>query len=187
VKSRITKSLLGGVALAAVVVLVNPASASAATATGTATFTGGTLSFTSPATIAFPATLTGAQQNVTASQAFDVSDNTGSAAGWNITATSTTWTAGANTLSLTGTTDLSASGACDVAAACTIGTNAPLTYPVTIPAATVAPTAVKIQTAAAGTGIAPQTWTHSMQLAIPANAKAGTYTSTWTYSLTSAP
>ena len=28
-----------------------------------------------------------------------------------------------------------------------------------------------------------QTWTHTMELAIPANAHAGAYTSTWTYSL----
>ncbi len=36
-------------------------------------------------------------------------------------------------------------------------------------------------------GLTGQTWTHSMNLHIPANAHAGTYTSTWTYTLASAP
>ena len=113
----------------------------------------------------FAATLNGSNQNISAAQPLDVQDNTGTGAGWNVTLTTTTWTAGALSLATTSTSDLSAAGACDTSVTCT----------------------VKIQTSALNSGLGNQTWTHSMQLAIPANAKAGAYTSTWTYSLVSAP
>jgi hypothetical protein len=52
-----------------------------------------------------------------------------------------------------------------------------------------APTATKLFTASANTGIGNQTFTPTWTLAIPANAVAsGTaYTSTWTLSLVSGP
>jgi hypothetical protein len=56
-----------------------------------------------------------------------------------------------------------------------------------VPAAATAPSAIEIQTAAANSGLAGQTWTHTMSLAVPAVARAGTYSSTWTYSLVSGP
>ena len=58
-----------------------PATAFAADTPGSATLTGGQLAYTAPLTVAFAATLTGADQSVTAPQVFDVQDNTGSATG----------------------------------------------------------------------------------------------------------
>jgi hypothetical protein len=174
------------VAAGALLVVAGPAGAALAS-TGTATLGAGTLSMSAPSTLAFSATLTGAAQAVTAPQAFDVVDSTGSGSGWNITVTSTTWTSGSNTLATSSTTDTAASGACDATITCTLGDNSATSYPVTVPAAATAPSAIEIQTAAANSGLAGQTWTHTMSLAVPAVARAGTYSSTWTYSLVSGP
>jgi hypothetical protein len=123
----------------------------------------------------------------TAPQLLDVSDNTGSGAGWNVTLTTTTFLNGAvsslaNTaLSVTGSTP-----ACDASSTCTVGVSS-VVLPLAIPAAAVAPTAVEIVNAAVGSGIGPQTSTNTMALFLPTATHAGTYTSTWTFSLTSAP
>jgi hypothetical protein len=155
---------------------------------GTAAITGGTLSMTQPSTVAFSATLTGVDQTTTSSQAFAVSDQTGSGAGWNITATSTTFaTAGGKTLPDPAVTVVSApTVACDTSVTCTLATTN-VSFPYTMPAATVAPTATKLFNATAGTGLGNQTASTTMKLAIPASTTAGSYTSTWTYSLISAP
>jgi hypothetical protein len=162
---------------------------SAALATnGTAAITGNTLSMTPPATVAFNATLNGTDQTVTSPQAFAVSDQTGSGAGWKITATSTTFTtAGGKTLPDTAVTVQSApTAACAASTTCTLATTN-VAYPYTLPAATVAPTATTLFNAAAATGLGNQTADATMTLAVPASATAGSYTSTWTYSLVSAP
>jgi len=164
---------------------------SAAAGTGTATITAGTLGFVStPPNVSFSATLNGLDQTVTATQAIDVGDATGSGAGWNITATSTTFSTGGltpKTLSTTATTIGAApTDACDAGVTCTLATNA-ITYPYTLPAATLAPLATKVYNAAANTGMGNQTVTPTWKLAVPANTYAGTYTSTWTISLVSGP
>lgn len=160
----------------------------AVAATATATVTGGTLGFVSaPANTGFNVSLTGRDVLTTATQTFDVSDATGSGAGWNITATSTAFTAGSNSLSATSVTVPSVpSVACDSGASCTVATNS-VSYPYTLPAGATAPTATKIFSAGANTGLGNQTVTLVFQLAIPANALAGNYSSTWTYSLVSGP
>lgn len=161
-----------------------PASAT----TGTATVSAGSLAFvSSPPSVSFSATLSGLDQTITSTEAIDVSDATGSGTGWNVTATSTTFTAGAKTLSTAATT-LSATptDACDASATCTVATNS-ITYPYTLPAATSAPTATKVFDAAANSGMGNQTVTPSWKLSIPANTLVGTYTSTWTISLVSGP
>jgi len=140
-----------------------------------------------PTVVGFAATLNGSAQVVSSPQAIDLLDKTGSGLGWNITLTSTTFTSGGNLMSNTATTDTAAVGVCDSTIICALGTNTGVTYPLVVPAAVTAPTAIKIQTAAAGTGLAGQTWTHTMALAIPASARSGTYTSTWTYTLASGP
>jgi hypothetical protein len=160
----------------------------AASLTGTATITAGTLAFVSaPGNISFAATLNGTDQTITQTQAIDVGDATGSGTGWNLTATSTTFTAGAKTLSTTATTLTAApTDVCDGGATCTVATNA-IAYPYTLPAATVAPTATKVFNAAANTGLGNQTITPSWKLSVPASTLAGSYTSTWTLSLVSGP
>ena len=176
-----------GVALVALGVLVAAPVSSAFATSGTATLTGGSLSMATPAVVTFAATLNGAAQVAPSTQVFDVSDNTGSGSGWNITLTSTTFTGSAGPLSTAATTDTGASGACDASITCVLGTNSGVSYPVTVPAGTTAPAAIKIQGALANTGLAGQTWTHNMALAIPATARFGAYFSTWTYSLVSGP
>ena len=169
---------------AAAMLLAGPAGA--ATVPGTATLGAGTLDFTAPASVAFSGSLSGTDQVLTADQALDVRDNTGTAAGWNITLTTTTFTNGSDTLPTNALSNTGATGQCDATVTCTLATNG-LSYPVAVPAGASAPTAVKILSAAAGTGMGGQTWTHAMALAVPANARAGTYSSTWTYSLVTGP
>lgn len=164
------------------------ASLPAVATTATATLTGGTLGFvTAPANTGFSASLTGEDVVATATQRFDVGDATGSGAGWNITATSTTFTAGFKGLAPTSVTVQKVPKvACDSGASCTTATNG-VSYPYTLPAGTTAPTATKIFSAAANTGLGNQTVTLAFRLAIPANAFAGSYSSTWTFSLNSGP
>ncbi len=59
--------------------------------------------------------------------------------------------------------------------------------PLHAPSAAVAPIATKMYNAAANTGMGAQTVTPNWQLLVPASAKAGSYTSTWTFSLVSGP
>jgi WxL domain surface cell wall-binding len=178
--------VLGAIAAAALVVPV-----AAVAATGTATITAGSLGFvTTPPNVSFSATLNGLDQTVTSTQALDVSDATGSGTGWNLTATSTTFTTGGGSPRLLATTATSLTGAptdtCDASATCTVGTNS-VTYPYVLPAGATAPTATKLFNAAANTGLGNQTITPSWKLAVPASTYAGTYTSTWTISLVSGP
>jgi hypothetical protein len=155
----------------------------------TATLTAGSLAFVSaPAAVSFAGTLTGINQALTTTQPIDVGDATGSGLGWNVTATSTQFTAGAKTLSNGATTVPTAPvPACDATTTCTLATNA-ITFPYSLPAApTTAPTATKLFNAAASTGMGDQTFTPTWSVAIPASTLAGAYTSTWTESLISAP
>jgi len=162
-----------------------PAGASSATVAVNA----GSLAFaTTPPNVSFTATLTGLDKTVTATQALDVSDATGSGAGWSLTATSTTLTTGGGTtLATTAVTVTSApSSACDVGATCVVATNG-VSYPYALPAAATAPAATKLFDAAANTGMGNLTATVTWSLTLPASTKVGTYTSTWTISLASGP
>jgi hypothetical protein len=156
--------------------------------TATATITGGTLGFVNqPANTGFSITLTGADVTSNSTQTFDVGDASGSGAGWNITATSTTFTAGSHTLATTAVTVPAVpTVACDTGASCTTATNL-VNYPYTLPAGTTAPTATKIFSSAANTGLGNQTVTLVLKLSVPASAFAGSYNSTWTYTLNSGP
>jgi len=171
------------------------AAAPAEATTASEQINAGSLSFinATPADITFPATtLDGTNQTVTQTQGFDVSDATGTNAGWNIQATSTTFTAGSHTLPTTAATIQSApsDSACDSGSTCTLATNG-VTYPYTLPAAATAPAPTEIFDAAANTGMGNQTVTPTWSLAIPATTWAGgagnPYTSTWTLTLVSGP
>ena len=150
----------------------------------------GSLSFidSTPADVTFPGTaLSSANQTVTAAQPITVADATGSGSGWSVAVTSTTFTTGSQTLSNNATTVLTApSLACKAATTCTLATNS-VSYPFTLPAAASAPTAQKLFTAAVDTGLGAQTITPTWSLAIPATTYAGTYNSTWTFTLSSGP
>lgn len=175
--------------LAAGAVLIGCASTAGA-ATSTATIAAGTLGFVStPPDVTFNDTLNGTNQTATATEAIDVRDATGSGAGWNLTATSTTFALGAHTLSTTATTLTAApTVACDAGVTCRRATKtAIVTYPYTLPAAAVAPTATRFFNSAANRGMGDQTITPAWRLAVPANAYTGGYTSAWTISLVSGP
>jgi hypothetical protein len=178
---------LAGAVLAAAGAVVFGALPAGAT-TATATVTGGSLGFVSaPASTGFSVSLTGKDVVATATTTFDVGDATGAGTGWNITATSTSFTAGSHSLPTSAVTVLSLpTVASDTGATCTTATNG-ISYPYTLPAGTTAPTATKLSSAAANTGLGNQTVSVGFQLAVSANAYAGNYTSTWTYSLVSGP
>ena len=176
-----TAALVAGGALVAT-------SLPAVATTATATLTGGTLGFVAaPAATGFSVSLTGQDVTSNSTQTFDVGDATGSGSGWNITATSTSFTAGSHSLATRSVTVQAVpTAACDAGASCTTATNA-VSYPYTLPAGTTAPTATKLFNSAANTGLGNQTVTLVFKLAIPANAFAGSYSSTWTYTLVSGP
>jgi hypothetical protein len=159
--------------------------------TASATLTAGSLGFAStPAAVNFPSTaLNGQDKTVTAQQPLDIADATGSGAGWNITATSTLFKSGSNALPAGATTVSSAPGGptCDTNVTCTPGGSTTVLYAYSLPAAATAPTATKLFNATLGTGMGDQTVTPTWTLAIPGNAYAGDYTSTWTLSLVSGP
>jgi hypothetical protein len=182
------RSIMSLTAVGAVVVLGAVFTAGAQATSATATLSAGSLAFVSaPSAVSFSGTLTGVDQTLSTTQTLDVGDATGSGAGWNITATSTTFTNGTQTLATTATSITSTpSDACDTSSTCATATN-PVTYPYTLPASGTAPAATKVYAAATGTGMGDQTITPSWKLSIPSDAYAGTYTSTWTISLVSAP
>ena len=191
VRSGAKRTVIGGAALAAVALLALPATAMAGQdVPGTANITLGGLTMTTPVAVGFTGVLTGVDQVVNTAQALDIVDARGSGAGWNVTLTSTqfvTATVPVKSLPTAASSDVSVISGCDVGVTCTLGDNTLVTYPIAIPAGATAPTAIKIQTAAVNSGLGGQTWTHTMALALAGNTKVGAYTSTWTYSLTSAP
>ena len=143
----------------------------------------GCLSIAQPTSVAFPGqTLDGLNHTVTATGAFDVVDNTGGN-GWNDTATGTAFVSGGHTLAANATSVMSApTVSCDGGYTCTLPTNS-VSYPYTLPTGT----ATKIFNAAAASGQGHETATVTFTLSLPANAYAGSYASTWTFSVVSGP
>lgn len=143
-------------------------------------------------------TLDGTNKTSTYTINLDVNDPTGTGAGWNVTMTSTTFVGPATgsapnagkSLSATASTIAArAEVTCSTSTTCTPATDvaAVVAYPYAVPAAVAAPTATKMTSTAAGTGLGRMTFSPSVNIAIPANTYAGTYTSTVTLALVSAP
>jgi hypothetical protein len=149
--------------------------------------TRGSLSLSVPATLSVPTvTLTGLDLSASASPVVTVSDMTGNAAGWNVTATSTTFTNAAGKTLPTTATSLTAATAAAATGNCALPTNS-VGYPLTLPAASTAPTGVKVYNAAANSGFGPTNITLTFAIGVPANSFAGSYTSTWTFSTIAGP
>ena len=149
----------------------------------------GTLSFVSaPGNLAFPAvTLDGVDQSVSASLGIDLGDNTGLGAGWQLDATGTELSDASHSLPADAVSvDAKPTVGCDTGAECTPATDA-VSYPYVLPTGTSPPVATALFSAAAGTGMGDQTVTPSFSLDVPANAAAGAYSATWTFSLVSGP
>jgi hypothetical protein len=148
---------------------------------------GGGLSLTSPATVGFPGvTLTGLDQTTTTTAVPVPSDMTGTLNGWKLQGTSTTFVNAASQTLPTNATTVTAASAAAAAGNCSLPTNS-VGYPVTLPAGSPAPAAVKLYNAAVGTGGGPANVTLTVVLAIPGNAYKGSYSSTWTFSIASGP
>jgi hypothetical protein len=164
--------------------------ANAANITATATVSAGSgISVTTSATPGVSATLDGTDQTPSYALPLTVSDNSGSGNGWNVTVTSTTFSTGGGspkTLSTSASTVTGVVSSCAGGATCTSPTNS-IGYPLGVPAGATAPTAVKLFNAAASTGLGGFTVTPTLQVGIPANTFAGTYTSTVTVAGVSGP
>jgi hypothetical protein len=141
-------------------------------------------SVTSTATPSFGVTLTGADQTGGYTMPLTV-DNSGvgsSLTGWNLTVSSTRFsTGGGATLSANASTITGVSSAC--ASVCVTNPTNSVTYPVALPVGS----AAKFFNASSATGVGTFTITPSVSVAVPANAYAGSYTSTLTVSLVSGP
>jgi hypothetical protein len=171
----------------------------------------GTLSLTTPSTLGWSHTVTGLDQQLVdftpADETYSVDDATGAAAGWHVTVSATTFTTG--TLSLPNTGTFSANGSlssigatgypsttCATGSTCTMPTHttAPTTYPVAITTAASSPATSVIYDADANSGLGSVTIGGSSSddpvgwwLAVPANAKPGSYTSTISLAVVTAP
>lgn len=174
-----------GIGLAALILV---SAAIAGTITATATVTGaGSLALSNGATASMSDTLDGTDQTVSYTVPLTLTDARGTGAGWNLTLTSTTFNDGAtHTLSTSASTIASVAMTCVAGGTCTNATNA-ITYPVTIPAAASAPAAVKVFNSAATTGLGRFTITPTVNVAIPGNSYAGSYSSTLTVAAVSGP
>ena len=139
----------------------------------------------------FAVTLNGTNQAPTDQLTIHVTDTTGTQAGWHLAITSTQFTTGGatprtlatNALRITGAT---ATATCAAGPDCVTPTNS-IAHPLTVPAGPTAPAAVKFYNAAAGTGMGEFDIKPSLQLSVPANAYAGSYTSTITITVASGP
>ena len=170
-----------------VVALVVAAVALAGTVTATATVTGaGSLSLSHGATASISSTLDGTDQTVNYTLPLTMNDLRGTGAGWNLTMTSTTFNNGTQSLATTASSIAAVTSACVGGGTCTNATNA-ITYPLTVPAAASAPAAVKVFNAAANTGMGRFTVTPSINVSIPGNSFAGSYTSTLTIAAVTGP
>jgi hypothetical protein len=147
----------------------------------------GSLGLTVPSTASFPSfTLDGTNQTATTTVTITPDDETTSHVGWNVTQTSTTFNDGSgHTLPTTATTTTTASTSA-TGGTCVMPTNS-IGYPVTLPAGSSPPTAVKVYNAASATGQGPTKVTLTYQLSVPANTYRGTYSSTWTLAIISGP
>jgi hypothetical protein len=174
-----------GIGLAALILV---SAAVAGTITATATVTGaGSLALSNGATASISDTLDGTDQTVSYTVPLTLTDARGSGAGWNLTLTSTTFTDGAShTLATSASTIASVAMVCVAGGSCTNPTNS-ITYPVTIPAAATAPAAVKVFSSAANSGLGRFTITPTVNVAIPGNSYAGSYSSTLTVAAVSGP
>ena len=178
--------------LAALATLGTASVATAITVSGTVT-AGATLTATSTGNPSFALTLNGVDQTTTYTLGMSVVDARGIASGglnggWNLTVTSTQFNDGAgHTFPATASTMTAMSTVCGASSTCQLPTNNVANTNLAIPAAAVAPTAVKYENAASGSGLGTITVNPTVTVAVPANVFAGTYSSTVTVAIVVGP
>ena len=166
----------------AAVALVTATAALAGTLTATATVSGTAgVSLNLPSNPSVSDTLDGTDQTVSYAPVLGVVDARGSGAGWNLQISATTFSDGAGHTLAPGTVSAAAQ-ACHSGSSCTSATNSGITLPLTISG-----TAAKFFNAAANTGLGKLDVTPTVQVAIPGNTFAGTYTSTVTLAAATGP
>ena len=179
------------VAAAALLAVAAARAATTDTITVSATVTGGsTLSVGPNGTPAFALTLNGVDQTATYTLPVIVVDARGLATGggWNLTVTSTQFTAGSgHTFPTTASTITAVTTGCGTSSTCTLPTNSVPNSNLAVPAASVAPAAVKYLNAANATGLGTTNVNATVSVAVPSNVFAGTYTSTVTVSIVAGP
>jgi hypothetical protein len=165
----------------AAVALVAATAALASTLTATATI-GGTagISLNLPSAPSISDTLDGSDQTVSYAPILGVVDARGTGAGWNLTIAATAFSDGTHTLAAGSVSAVSQ--ACHAGSTCTAATSSGITYPLSLTT-----TAAKVFNAALNTGLGKVDVTPTIQVLIPGNSYAATYTSTLTLATTTGP
>jgi hypothetical protein len=170
------------ISIVAAVALIASTAALAGTLTATATLTGTAgVSMNLPSNPSISSTLDGTDQTASYSPVLGVVDARGTGAGWNLTISATDFSDGSGHTLAPGTVTAAAQ-ACHSGSSCTAATSSGITYPLTISG-----TAAKFFNAAVSTGLGKVDVTPTIQVAIPGNAYAGTYTSTVTLAAATGP
>lgn len=190
-------ALTGGTAFAAT---------SASTAVS-ADITAGTLSVTAPSSLAYAATLNGSDQSLSQPATLGANDNTGTGDGWNVTVASTALETSATTpVVIPSNWTVELNGSSSSASSTTgpaLSQNQPsgstgtytnpsgntATYPLAIPGVhgAASPTPATVYTAAAGSGMGDFNLAADVWQNIPANADAGSYSATFTWTIAVGP
>jgi hypothetical protein len=165
----------------------------------------GTVTLTSPASLTWSSMQGGMNQQAVDTNAADqqltVSDSTGMAAGWHVTASVTTFTTGTYTIPTTGAMDVTG-GVITVAStapsatgvgSCLLPTDT-TTYPVVLNTASSSPPPFTLYDTSSGTGVgqitlggSTATYPIGWWMNVPGNAHPGTYASTVTLTVVSGP
>ncbi len=159
----------------------------------TTVVSGGSLSEQGPSAgvSAAAVTLNGTDQSTSYTLPLSVVDARGNGGGWNLTITSTQFTTGganAQTLPATASTiTASPTVACNAGSTCSAPVNGVVYSPLVVPAGPTAPTAVKFFSATANSGLGSFTITPTINLLIPANTYAGSYSSNVSVAVVSGP
>ena len=162
--------------------LTTAAAALAGTMTATATVSGAAgISLNLPSGPSLTNTLDGTDQTVNYAPLLDVADARGTGAGWNLSISATTFSDGSGHTLAPGQVS-SVSAACKAGSTCTAASSSGITYPLTISG-----TAAKFFNAAVNSGLGKVDVTPSVDVVIPGNAFAGTYTSTVTLAAATGP
>ena len=168
-------------ALAATSLLVT-AVAFAGTLTATANVSGTAgVSLSLPSSPSVSVTLDGSDQTASIAPVLGVVDARGSGAGWNLTISSTTFDDGSGHSFGAGSVSGVSQG-CQSGSSCTAASPSGVSYPIALTG-----TAAKFFNAASGTGMGKVDVTPSIDVSIPGNAYAGTYTATVTLAAATGP
>jgi hypothetical protein len=162
--------------------LMTGVAALAANLTATATVTGTAgISFNLPAGPLLTSTLDGTDQTVSYAPVLGVVDARGTGAGWNLSISATTFSDGSGHTLAPGQVS-SVSSACKAGNSCTAASSSGITYPLTVSG-----TASKFFNAAVSSGLGKVDVTPTIDVVIPGNAYAGSYTSTVTLAAATGP